>query len=676
MAAGNKPTYVLGTGLSHDGSSCLLRDGRVAVAIEKERLTRRKHDGMNDAATIAYCLEAEGIGFDDLALVVQNANFSTPGRHWLRGRRPLPDHVPLVTISHHLAHAYSAIATSPFDEAAVLVIDGCGNAFQDCVDLEGATIVGAPAPELGHLYFEKDSFYHFCAGQMRPVFKDFSPWGLGLQERPLRPETTMHSIGGMYGAASVYALFGMEDPGKLMGLAPYGRPGAHDFEIFDLHEGRVFVRYDWMDRFEQPSRGPEDFRRRFQAYADLAAWVQREVERAVLYVARHRASLVPSVNLAYAGGVALNAVANRRLLTESSFQRLYVQPAAGDAGLALGCAHYGWLAVLGRERVRHDGSTCFGRAYPPDMITDALADHADALVIETPEDLIDATAAQLDAGRTVAWFRGRSEFGPRALGHRSILADPRVVDMRDRINREIKLREDFRPFAASVPREDVGRYFDADLDSPYMLIVVEVQSAWRPLLPSVVHCDGSCRIQTVTATGDPEYYALHRAFERRTGISTLLNTSLNRRGMPIVETPAQAVEFFLTSALDLLVIGSHLVAKRPVVAATQPALSHLFASLGAALTRNRGVSAAIGGRYLFEVQTHVAWSIDLSGPTPLVEEGVIPDPDARFSMNEDNLRALFADPDGAGARMLASGEIAFSGNPRAVLALSRLLSLR
>lgn len=562
-----KPTYVLGTGLSHDGSSCLLRDGRVAVAIEKERLTRRKHDGMNDATTIAYCLEAEGIGFDELALVVQNANFSVPDRRWFHGARPIPEHVPLVTISHHLAHAYSAAASSPFDEAAVLVVDGCGNAYRDCIDLDGAEIAGAPPPGLEHLYFEKDSFYRFEGGRVRPVFKDFSPWGLGLQERPLRPETTMHSIGGVYGAASVYALLGMEDPGKLMGLAPYGRPGAHEFEIFELRDGRVFVRYDWMDRFDRPSRGADDFRRRFEEYADLAYWVQREVERALLHVVHHRAGLCDSDNLAYAGGVALNAVANRRLLAEGPFRRLYVQPAAGDAGLALGCAHYGWLEVLGRERVRHDGSTCLGRVYPSDAITQLLHDRADALRVEEPADLVDAAAERLAAGLTVAWFRGGSELGPRALGHRSILADPRVPDMRDRINRDIKRREDFRPFAASVPREDVARYFDPDVDSPYMLLVVQVQDAWRQRLPSIVHCDASCRIQTVSADDDPEYHALHRAFERRTGISALLNTSLNRRGMPIVETPAQALELFLSSALDVLVIGPYLVGKRPASAA-------------------------------------------------------------------------------------------------------------
>src|SRR5262245_39844099 len=389
MGRRRRATYVLGTGLSHDGSCCLLKDGVIVVAIEKERVTRLKHDGGNDADAMRYCLDAEGIGIDDLSLVVQNANFGMfeRGNGWFEGPRILGDSVPVVTVSHHLAHAYSAWGPSPFREAAVLVIDGCGNAYDECLDRDGAQVPVDPlAPDVRHLYFEKDSFYVSEGDRLRPLFKDFSPWGKFIRGYPMSPPTTLHSIGGLYAAASIYALLGLDDAGKLMGLAPYGRPGVHDFEIFDLRDGRVFVREDWMARFDNPSRGYDHFRRHFQHYADLAFWVQREVERALLYVVEARRALAPAENLAYAGGVALNAVANRRILRESGFERVHFQPAAGDNGLAIGAAYYGWLVTLGRERVLHDGSTCFGRTYPERAIDHALERIDDGVAVEKVAD--------------------------------------------------------------------------------------------------------------------------------------------------------------------------------------------------------------------------------------------------------------------------------------------------
>jgi carbamoyltransferase len=260
-----KPVYVLGTGLSHDGSACLLKDGEVCVAIEKERITRQKHDGGNDTQAIQYCLESAGIRQRDLSLIVQNANFGMFewGHSWYQGPRGLDASVPVVTISHHLAHAYSAIGTSPFEEAAILVIDGCGNSFGECVDLGQGVIRGTPPRGLSHLHFEKDSYYFFTKGKVRTIFKDFSPWGFHL-EYPMHPNTTLHSIGGLYLAVSVYVFNGFEDPGKLMGLAPYGRPGIFDFEIFRCTGGRVFVEYGWMKTFLEPCRDAARFEKHFQ----------------------------------------------------------------------------------------------------------------------------------------------------------------------------------------------------------------------------------------------------------------------------------------------------------------------------------------------------------------------------------------------------------------------------
>jgi carbamoyltransferase len=555
----------LGTGLSHDGSACLLKDGLIAVAIEKERLTRRKHDGHHDDAAIQYCLDAEGITLDDVELVVQNANFSMfeRGNHWFRGARLVARHPRIVSISHHLAHAYSAIGTAPFDEAAVLVIDGCGNGYDEALDRAAARSLAPPHdPALDHLYFEKDSYYHFDGRRVQPIAKDYSPWGYWLRENPIYPKSTQHSIGGLYQAASHYCLGGIDDSGKLMGLAPYGRPGRFAGDVFKLQDGRVFVNYDWTTQFDRPRRTDEDFKAGFQYYADIARCVQDAVERALLHLVDHRYQLCPSKNLAYAGGVALNAVANSRILQESKFENLYIQPAAGDNGIAVGCAYYGWLAVLQGERRRHDGSSAFGRRYTAAEVVEALDQRADRVGYAEVPDVVDASAAFLAEGAIVGWFQGRSEFGPRALGHRSILADPRKQGLRDRINSKIKYREDFRPFAPSVAAEHTSTYFGGGFASPYMLLVAPARPEHASSIREVTHLDGSCRLQTVTPAQDPLYHALLTGFARRTGLPVLLNTSFNRRTMPIVETPEDALDFFLECALDVLVIENFVVQKK------------------------------------------------------------------------------------------------------------------
>jgi carbamoyltransferase len=584
-----KPTYVLGTGLSHNGSACLLKDGTIAVAIEKERLTRQKHDGGHDDYAIAYCLNAEGITLDDVDLVVQNANFSMfeRGNHWFRGDRRAARHPHIVTISHHLAHAYSAIGTAPFDEATVLVIDGCGNSYDQALDRSAARSLGSGHdPALDHLHFEKDSYYYFDGRDLQPIVKDYSPWGYQIREQWLCPPTTQHSIGGVYQSVSNYCLGGFDDSGKLMGLAPYGRHGAISGEVFSLRDGRVFVNYDWMARFDRPVRSNVYFRDHFQYYADIARWVQDELERAVLYLVDHRYGLCPSRNLAYAGGVALNAVANSRILRESKFENLYVQPAAADNGLAIGCAYYGWLAVLQGDRRRHDGSSAFGRRYTTAEVAEALAARAEQFEFVEVVDVVETTASALANGMIIGWFEGRSEFGPRALGHRSILADPRRQGLRNRINATIKFREDFRPFAPAVSAEHAATYFEGGYDSPYMLLVAPVRPEHAQAIRDVTHVDGSCRLQTVSAENEPTFHALLTAFGRRTGLPVLLNTSFNRRGMPIVETPGQALDFFLECALDMLVIEKFLVRKkhRPAQAqlllgAQVPQIPHLQVSI-------------------------------------------------------------------------------------------------
>lgn len=556
------PVYVLGTGLSHNGSAVLLKDGRVCVGIEKERITRRKHDGGNDSDAVRYCLEAEGITLADLTLIVQSANFDVPPRDRFLGPRPFAgtSHPPLVTISHHLAHAWSAAGTSPFDSCAILVVDGCGSPLEQCTDLAGAILPNADltAPDAA-MWCEKDSFYHFDSRRMTALVKDFSP--LDTATDALRMQTTRHSIGGFYSAVSHYVFGNLDDVGKLMGLAPYGRPGAVGRTAFEVRDGRIFVTTDWKAVLDRPASGYQAFRADFQYYADIAFWAQREVEGAIAALFRDRLALFPAGQVCYAGGVALNAVANARLLNDDVVRQLYMEPAAGDNGIALGCAYHGWIEVLGRDKVAHDGSTCFGRTYGPAAIEAALAGAPADWQITRPEALAEQVAALLAEGKTVGWFQGGSEFGPRALGRRSILAHPGIPGIGDHINADIKFREDFRPFAPAILPEHAAACFESGRDSPYMILVDRTRPEHAEALRNVTHVDGTARVQTVDRGWNPDFAALIAAFHARTGIPALLNTSFNRRGMPMVERPEEAVALFAETALDALALQDVLVTK-------------------------------------------------------------------------------------------------------------------
>lgn len=686
-----KPVYVLGLGLSHHGSACLLKDGKISVVIEKERITRVKYDGYNDTDTILYCLNAEGIKLSDIDLVVQNTAIGMfeYGNDYYFGKRLFDDSVsiPIVTISHHLAHAYAAIGLSPFQESAVLVLDGNGNPYDECIDLAGAIIPEKIPDDIANVYLEKDSFYLFRNNKMIPVYKDFTPVGYPAHDDYVLHPSRKHSMGNMYHMVTNYCGLG-EDPGKLMGLAPYGRPGAMKHEIFELRDGRTFNRYDWIKNFHQPARSYKELKSRFQHYADLACLTQKELERGVMYLLNSRTALLnpPLENLSYSGGVALNAVTNNRIRNESGYKNLFITPAAGDNGISVGCAYYGWMEVLKQERIMHDGNTCFGKIYSTQQIRNSISGYvkadssamrnvidelmtvvpnalkADKLnrpiykiqfvvqdagiysfecnyqqctftkgVIDNPDciihtdgttllkarfdtsnfitgiqnglisvtgneryftealdatlfmekgkdslrnmlsgtsvsyieddEFITTTALLLAKGKTIGWFQGGSEFGPRALGHRSILADPRRSDIQHFINAKIKFREDFRPFAPSVLKEDASIYFDFEGESPYMLLIAPVHETWRSKIPGIVHVDYSARIQTVTPEWNPAYYKLLQEYKSITGISLLLNTSFNSAGMPIVETPAEAISMFYETALDILVIDKFIIYK-------------------------------------------------------------------------------------------------------------------
>jgi carbamoyltransferase len=672
-------TYVLGTHTSHDCSACLLEDGKIKVAIEKERITGIKHCGGDDNEVVQYCLKAAGITLKDVALVVQTANFDMYERRHCTCRksgRIVDDAGEVVTISHHLAHMFSAVATSPFSEMASLVIDGCGNCYADCIDKEGAFIPERPPNrDLEQLYFEKDSYYEYAGGHWRTIYKDFSPFGR-QQGYPMFPYT-MHSIGGVYAAVSHYVFRGMDDPGKLMGLAPYGESKAVTGEMFTLKDGRAFVNYDWTANFDRPAADYSDFKNHFKYYADVALWAQEEIERAILYVVNSRYEMCPSDNLAYAGGVALNAVTNRLIKTRTKFKNLYIQPAAGDSGLAIGCAFYGWSQIVGGKRVQHNGSSHFGRLYRRDEIMGGLAENESRIQYREESDIVVRAAELLVAGKVIGWFQGGSEFGPRALGHRSILALPTSHTVKDFINTKIKFREDFRPFAPSVIAEDVSIYFDQDYESPYMILVSPVRAEWRDRIAAVVHRDGSCRIQTVHKEITPRYYALHEAVKQRSRISILLNTSLNRRGMPIVESPSDAIALFLETALDALIIEDWLLVKREHSNLSQAPMniSDFFTKICKAAELDSGSPPSFGVLQIVVTGVEDVWTMDFSR-TPKIFCGRIPSPDHSVIVTWSALQQLVRDFGSLG-NLLETGQLRVPGlaaHPHARLAVWNKLS--
>jgi carbamoyltransferase len=556
--------YVLGIGLSHNGSAVLLADGKVLVGIEKERLTRKKHDGGNDYETVKYCLEKAGISLNQLSLVVQCANFEKNEIliHQYQGKRFFSSdfHIPVVTISHHLAHAYSAIGSSPIDDGHVFVLDGCGSPVYQCDDIP---IINLNQEEMNavpqQMYCEKDSFYSFNHGKLESLMKDYSAIG-DLSVSGIT-SSTKHSIGGLYGGMSFYCFGNMDDAGKLMGLAPYGRKGKITLPAFNLKNGRAFVCEGLQEILNLPAQNYHHFKSNFQYYADVACWIQHEVEEAILYTLNHRIQTYKTTDLMYAGGVALNALANTRIKHELGLKETYIEPASGDNGLALGCAYYGWMEILKQKKIPSDGNTCFGYSYSKAEILEACIPFKHHIVIDEPADIINYTVDCLKQNKTVGWFQGGAEFGPRALGHRSILANPFAPNIRNFINNEIKCREDFRPFAPVLMKEDVSLYFKHNEDSPYMLWVNEIKSEFRYSLAAVVHENNTSRLQTVTSKDHPLLFRLLQQFKQKSNHGILLNTSFNKRGMPIVETPSDAFDLFINSKIDVLVMDEYAFVK-------------------------------------------------------------------------------------------------------------------
>ncbi len=577
----------------HDSAACLVRDGEIVAAAQEERFTRKKHDAAFPTHAVAYCLREGGlraaeldyVGFYDKPLLkferlLENyfavaprglRSFVTAMPVWMKEKLFTRDLIrkelegyegPLLFAEHHESHAASAFYPSPFAEAAVLTMDGVG---------EWAT----------------------------------SSYGVGRgKDLELLAELHYpHSLGMLYSAFTYYTGFKVNSGEyKVMGLAPYGEPRYADL-IFDKllelkDDGSFKLDMDYFNYLHGLTMTNGAFDRLFggpprqaeseitQREMDLAASVQVVTEEIVLRMARHVHRETGMADLCLAGGVALNCVGNGRLLREGPFKRIWIQPAAGDAGGAVGVALTVYHKVLGHER-RHrsegDGmrGSYLGPAFSDEEI-ERFLQSVGAVYDKLPLDqVVERTARALADEKVVGWFQGRMEFGPRSLGNRSILGDARSTKMQAVMNLKIKFRESFRPFAPSVLRERVGEYFELDVDSPYMLLVapvrpdrrIEMTAAEEKLfgiaklnvprsdIPAATHVDYSARIQTVHRETNPAYHALLTRFAALTGCPVLVNTSFNVRGEPIVCSPRDAYLCFMRTEMDHLVLGSFVLDK-------------------------------------------------------------------------------------------------------------------
>ena len=588
---------VLGLHNGHDPSAALVVDGELVVFIEEERLNRCKHGvGILELHALAgtqraplpdralrYCLDAAGLRVDDLDAVVV-----TNDQPDLAARVPIADPARVYAMpagTHHLAHAVGAFFASPFDDATVLVYDHTGSSF------ERGEAGEAPTPlsdaDLAQRLGPSRALHAAPAAwvyESESVFT-FDRRADVVPERilhNLHPLTHMgsHGLGAMYAAICILTGFydpktGWDEPGKLMGLSGYGRPLDAPWGLLE-HAGPDFD-FDpfarWLAAAHQGTSAKT---------ADLAHEAQRVLEHCALQLARWARAHSASRNLCLSGGVALNVHANALIERSGLFDRVFVMPACSDAGNAIGAAF--WFAAAHGDAPQPLTHAYLGRTYADAEVDRALVGYESERLAD--DVLYERVSALLADGDVVAWVEGGAEAGPRALGHRSLLADPRTAAMRDHLNIDVKGREPFRPLAPAVCSEDAAAYFDVG-EAPFMLRAATVRPHRRAQLGAVVHVDGTARPQTVRAEVSPRLHALLRAFERHSGVPVLLNTSFNGPGQPIVETPAQALDAIWTLEIDALVLHDRLVAPPDVCAAQLAAIVDAEAQLDAALSRPR-----------------------------------------------------------------------------------------
>lgn len=581
----------------HDSAAALVVSGEIIAAAQEERFTRKKHDFEFPSFAVEYCLKEGGITADDLDYVVFYdkpilkferllqtyittaplgfASYAQALPLWLKQKLWIPDIIKrelnyggeVLFTEHHQSHAASAFYPSPFDEAAILTIDGVGEWTTNSMGI----------------------------GRGNSFSID---WDISFP----------HSLGLLYSAFTYFTGFKVNSGEyKVMGLAPYGEPkyaqkildniidlkedGSFrlDLQYFNYLAGLQMTNEKFEELFECKRRTPET--PLTQREMDLAASVQAVTEECMLRQARHIHALSGSKNLCLAGGVALNCVGNGRVLREGPFENIWIQPAAGDAGGALGAALCVWHGLLENprdcQRLQLEGRADFqkasllGPSYTDEETLSEVAEYGAVFTVLSEESLFETTAKLLADENVIGWFQGRMEFGPRALGNRSIIGDARSTEMQSKMNLKIKYRESFRPFAPVVLREDVSDYFEINSDSPYMLLVAPVKEARRITMnkeqedlfgiqklnvprsdiPAVTHVDYSARVETVTEEQNERFYKLLSAFKSQTGCSVLVNTSFNVRGEPIVCTPRDAYRCFMRTEMDYLVINNVLFKK-------------------------------------------------------------------------------------------------------------------
>ncbi|MHB8626704.1 MAG: carbamoyltransferase family protein [Aggregatilineales bacterium] len=583
----------------HDSAAAILRDGQLVAAAMEERFSRLKNDNGFPTRAIDFCLRQAGISGADLDYVVfyekplvkferilmsalgtfprsrdvwREAMLAwLPEKLWIKSilqNRLKIDPKRILFCDHHMSHAASAFFCSPYDEAAILTVDAVG-------EWTTATMGRATANWTGS---DKNQITLF-AEQRYP-----------------------HSLGLLYSAFTAFLGFRVnEGEYKVMGMAPYGTPRYQDkvYKLFDLHADGSFALN--LDYFSFQYSATETFNRRFlklfgarripsddfftlktnperaeerqalernQYYADVAASIQAVTEEALLRMVRTLHERTGLTKLCMAGGVALNSVANYKILRETPFEEIYIQPAAGDDGGAIGAALWAYHIVLGKPREFEMDHCYWGEAYDDRAIQTFLDDRSIPYE-HFPDDskLLDRVADELTGGKVIGWYQGRFEWGPRALGNRSILADPRRTEMKEIVNTKIKFREPFRPFAPVVLAERAAEFFDfPNVERAYpprfMLMVSPVCPDKQAVIPATTHEGGTGRLQTVDATTNPRYYEVIRRFGQATGVPVLLNTSFNLRGEPIVASPADAWHTFSHSGLDYLAMGSFLIKKQ------------------------------------------------------------------------------------------------------------------
>ena len=546
----------------HDSAVCIARDGHILFAVAEERLSRLKHDARFPTLSIEACLAAAGIRADQLdfvcfgwppaiealkhdlkcmatgSLPLNYIDFVSTVRRNLNHTRKqngkkqflarFPTKAQFRFVEHHLAHAISAYSFSGFDDAAVLVLDGRGA-------------------------WEASSLWHGRDGRLEHVWT--IPWP--------------NSLGLFYAQFTQYLGFQpYSDEWKVMGLAPYGEPGINlrDFIVPDDNPYKVSTRL-LLDDKPAPLAGiTARLGPQREAESDIdpkhknvAFAVQDACEEAMMTLARAAVAKTGSRNICLAGGVALNSKANGKILSSGIVDRIFVQPAAGDDGVCLGAALAPYLDNGGKLPMHKMRHAYLGAENSDEEIEKALTTYK--LRATRVSDPATAAAEMLANGKILGWVQGRMEFGPRALGARSILADPRDPEMNAKVNNAVKFREWWRPFAPSMLAEVAGEYIESATDSPFMILTAQVKPEKRSVIPSVTHVDGSARPQTVEQDVNPLYWRLIREFGNRTGVPVVMNTSFNLRGEPIVSTPTDAVRTFFSSGMDALVIGSFVVEK-------------------------------------------------------------------------------------------------------------------